>query len=80
MTTLTASQVEDLIRSICDTAENEPDCGQCWQQVSELAERELAGLGVPEALVTVKSHLEICGECGEEYELLLKALQTLAEA
>ncbi|MEM7479663.1 MAG: hypothetical protein AAF481_00695 [Acidobacteriota bacterium] len=76
---LTHQQVQDLIQSICATLEHELDCGQCWQQVSELAERELSGQEIPAALATVNGHLAVCGECREEYETLLRALETLAE-
>jgi hypothetical protein len=49
-------------------------CDDCLAQVSAFVERELAGLPRIEAHARVAAHLEDCGECQEEFEALLAAL------
>ena len=59
--------------------EHELNCNECLDKMAEFAERELAGKAVPDALEAVQHHLSICGECSEEYESPLTALQHLKE-
>ena len=40
---------------------------------------ELSGLDVAQAMPLVQEHLEICGECREEFEALLAALRASEE-
>ena len=47
----------------------------CLEAMAEFAENQLEGKTVPESLKTIKDHLELCGECREEFEALLTALQ-----
>jgi predicted anti-sigma-YlaC factor YlaD len=41
---------------------------------------ELTGLNTSQAMPLVREHLEICGECREEFEALLLALGATEEA
>ena len=41
---------------------------------------ELSGLNTTQAMLLVQDHLEICGECCEEFGVLLMGLQAVGEA
>lgn len=74
---LSLQQVHELLEAIRATRDRELTCGECWEQVAELAERATAGKPIPEALASVEQHLDDCRECRQEYEALLRALQAL---
>ena len=43
-------------------------------------EMELSGLVAAQAMPLVQQHLEMCGECREEFEALLASLRATEEA
>jgi predicted anti-sigma-YlaC factor YlaD len=55
------------------------DCDGCFAQIAEFAELELASKDIPEALQAVKTHLEQCICCKDEYAALLEALRELSQ-
>ncbi len=68
-----------LIREIAEVREEEIGCDECFEQVDRFIEMELSGLDAAQAMPLVQDHLEICGECREEYEALLMALRATGE-
>ena len=68
-----------LIREIAEVREEEIGCDECFEQVDRFIEMELSGLDAVQAMPLVQEHLEICGECREEYEALLTALRATGE-
>lgn len=76
---LSHEQIKNLLRLLSITREYELNCDECLDKVAELAERELAGKAVPDALEAVQHHLTLCAECAEEYEAVLTALKCLEE-
>ncbi len=70
-------QIDDLMRLVGLTKDDEIDCERCLALVAEFAERELAGRSIPAGLEAVAHHLSICAECCEEYEALLQALKAM---
>jgi hypothetical protein len=68
-----------LIREIAEVREEEIGCDECFEQVDRFIEMELTGLDAARAMPLVQEHLEICGECREEYEALLTALRATGE-
>jgi hypothetical protein len=67
------------IREIAEVREEEIGCDECFEQVDRFIEMKLSGLDAAQAMPLVQEHLEICGECREEFEALLMALQATAE-
>ena len=63
-----------LLREIAETREVEIGCDECFEQVDRFVEMKLSGLNTAQAMPLVQEHLEICGECREEFEALLLAL------
>ena len=56
------------------TKSEEATCDECFQHMAEFAETSLAGKSIPDGLTCIEEHLQICGECREEFETLKKAL------
>lgn len=77
--TLTDDQIRELVRALSLTRDQEINCSECLDLVAEYAERELAGRPIPGALEAVRHHLTRCGECRDEFEALLIALQRVQE-
>jgi predicted anti-sigma-YlaC factor YlaD len=48
--------------------------------VDRFIEMELSGLNAARAMPLVQEHLEMCGECREEFEALLASLRATEEA
>lgn len=69
--------IKKLVSSVKATHEHELGCRECFNQIHEFAEMELLGKSPEKAMPLVKEHLEKCGECREEYQALLKAMESL---
>ena len=69
-----------LLREIAETREVEIGCDECFEQVDRFVEMKITGLNTAQAMPLVQEHLEICGECREEFEALLLALRATEEA
>ncbi|MCG8585853.1 MAG: hypothetical protein MI757_14190 [Pirellulales bacterium] len=76
---LTKQEIDSLMRLVGQTGDVEINCEQCLALVAEFAERQLAGKSMTEKMKAVEHHLSICGECREEYEALLKALDEFGD-
>ena len=74
---LTPDILKNLIKSAQMAADEEVGCDECFEELHEFAEMELAGKSPEEAKPLVKDHLEKCGSCREEYEALLEALRAV---
>jgi bacterioferritin-associated ferredoxin len=68
-----------LIGEIADTREVEIGCNECFEQLDRFVEMKLSGLNAAQAMPLVEEHVEICGECREEFEALLAALRATGE-
>jgi hypothetical protein len=68
-----------LIKEIAETREVEIGCDECFEQVDRFVEMKLSGLDAAQAMPLVQEHLEICGECRDEFEALLIALRATEE-
>ncbi len=74
---LTPDILKKLIRSAQLTSDQEIGCNECFDELHEFAEMELAGKSPAEAKPLVQDHLDKCGSCREEYEALLEALRNM---
>ena len=74
---LNVNQLKKLVRAIVVTRHDELDCEICFQELDRFVEMTLAGKDAPEAMPLVKSHLEMCTDCGEEFQALLEALKAI---
>ena len=68
------------VKEIAEVREVEIGCDECFEQLDRFVEMKLSGLDAAQAMPLVQEHLEICGECREEFAALLAALQATEEA
>lgn len=74
---LTPDILKSLIKSAQMAADHEIGCDDCFHELHEFAELELAGKSPAEAKPLVKDHLDKCSSCREEYLALLEALRAI---
>lgn len=74
---LTPDILKNLIKSVKMTTDEEIGCDECFEELHEFAEMELAGKSPDEAKPLVKEHLDKCGSCRQEYQALLDALRAV---
>ncbi|MGQ9816203.1 MAG: hypothetical protein ACUVR3_13850 [Candidatus Roseilinea sp.] len=79
MRPLRPEQLKQMARMVAATRPDEIGCDECFEQLDRFAELHLAGKNAAEALPLVQDHLDRCGDCREEFEALLIALQAEKE-
>lgn len=72
---LTSEQVSTLVELVRLTRNQELNCEECLQHVSEFTERELSGQQIDQVIAAVEHHLALCPECREEYTALKRILE-----
>ena len=70
--------LKEIARGIMTARPDEIGCAECFEQMDSFVEMELAGKDAAEAMPLVQDHLDRCGNCREEFEALLAALQAVA--
>lgn len=68
-------RLQALALLVAQTAEEEYNCEQVYELVDQYAELILQGEEGATLMPQVKHHLEICGLCCQEFEMLLQILQ-----
>jgi hypothetical protein len=71
------NQLMMMIDNIYKTKDRELTCSECQEALDLFAEQVLAGKNPEEAIPLVQDHITKCGDCREEFEALLTALETL---
>lgn len=66
------SKFERVMRNIYATQDNEISCSDCFDQVSDYVDLEIAGKDAVKAMPYLRQHLDQCQVCREEYETLLE--------
>lgn len=69
------ARLQALALLVAQTAEEEYSCEQVYELADQYAELLLQGEDGAILMPQVKHHLEICGDCCQEFELLLQILQ-----
>ena len=64
-----------MVEMIARTDENEIACDQVYAVLDQFAEAVQRGENVLTLMPLVRQHLEMCPDCREEYETLLRMLQ-----
>ncbi len=64
-----------LISRLENTREDELSCDEVFALVDEYVEASQRGEDVGNLKPLLRHHLDMCQECGEEYEALLKVLE-----
>jgi hypothetical protein len=61
---------QQLLRQLEDTQAEELSCSECFEQISDYVDLELAGQPVAVRLPQLRQHLGQCRVCREEYVVL----------
>lgn len=64
-----------MLQSLAMTEEHEISCDAVYAVLDEFAEAVMHGENVLILMPLVRKHLEMCPDCREEYETLLRMLQ-----
>lgn len=67
--------LKGMLRKIRQTQEVELTCGEVFDLLDQYTEMAANGEDVSQLMPLVKQHLEMCADCREEFEALLKVLQ-----
>lgn len=67
-----------LLKSLEHTHDEEISCDEVFALVDEYAEAEQRGENVAQFKPLLRQHLEMCRECEEEYQALLRVLEGTA--
>lgn len=68
---------EQIIQMIASTTEDEIDCGQAFNLMHQYAELVSSGQDASVLLPAVHKHIEICQDCRQELEALLRTIQAV---
>lgn len=68
-----------LLQNIAETDDDEISCAECFDLVSQYVDLEVAGTVSGQTLPRLKQHLQQCGVCREEHEILRDLVRLEAE-
>jgi len=69
-------QVQTLLRLLLATEPTEIDCDGFLKRIAGVVDAMGDDLDPPPELAAVSKHLEVCPECREEFDALLRALDS----
>lgn len=67
--------LKEIMHSVDLTQDIEYDCSQVYELLDQYAEMVNRGEDASQIMPLVKQHLELCGDCYDEYEALLAILE-----
>ena len=70
--------MEKMLQSLAMTEEQEISCDDVYAVLDQFTEAVVRGENVLVFMPLVRQHLEMCPDCREEYETLLRILQPAA--
>jgi predicted transcriptional regulator len=71
--------MEIMLQSLVRTEEREISCDEVYAVLDQFAEAAARGENVLLLMPLVRQHLDMCPDCREEYETLLRILQPIAQ-
>jgi len=76
---MTKDQAEKMLRMIENTQQEELACDKVFELLDTYSEMAVRGENVEELLPLVKHHLDMCPDCREEYEAVMRILEKRTE-
>ena len=70
--------VEGFVRVLENAREEDVPCQHVFSQLDEYVEKEVNGKDAAKLMPLLREHLDICEDCCEEYEALLRVLEETA--
>jgi hypothetical protein len=68
--------IKGMIEILTKTHDEELDCGETFELIDQFVEAKVRGENVDEIMPMVMRHLELCRDCFEEYEALLRVIES----
>ncbi len=69
--------IKKVIMGIAKTRPDEIGCDTCYEELHRFADMLKDGEDPAQIMPLVQHHLNMCGNCGEEFEALLTALESM---
>lgn len=77
---MTVVQISRLVELAIATKPDALGCDGCLELMDQFAQADLDGIDIPEALDVVRTHIEQCKCCKDEYQALMSALREISDA
>ncbi len=68
-------KLKTMVRGVARTKEIEYSCDDVYQLLDEFTEAVVQGKDVAQLMPLVQQHLELCPDCRDEFEALLRVLR-----
>ncbi len=69
------NKLKTMVRGVARTQETEYSCDDVYQLLDEFTEAVAQGKDVAKLMPLVQQHIEMCPDCREEFEALLRVVQ-----
>ena len=69
-------KLKTMVRGVARTQETEYSCDDTYRLLDEFAEAVAQGKDAAKLMPLVQQHLDLCPDCREEFEALLRVLRT----
>lgn len=69
--------LKKVLYKVSETRSDEISCDTCFEEVDRFAEMLRSGDSPEKVMPLVKHHLKMCGNCTEEFEALIEAIEAL---
>ncbi len=69
-------KLKTMVRGVARTQETEYSCDDVYQLLDEFTEAVALGKDVAKLMPFVQQHIEMCPDCREEFEALLRVVRT----
>jgi len=70
-------KLKKILRIIAETRDEELNCDRCFTEMNRFVDLLIEGKKPEEAMPLMKHHLDMCGECHEEFEALFAAIRAI---
>jgi hypothetical protein len=66
--------IKGILETLTRTHEEEMDCDEVYEVIDQFVDAKVRGEDVSEVMPLVLRHLQLCRDCLEEYEALLRVI------
>jgi hypothetical protein len=74
---LNPEKLKKIVRMIAETRDEELNCDGCFAEMNRFIDLLIEGKRPEEAMPLMQHHLDMCGECHEDFEALFAAIQSI---
>jgi hypothetical protein len=67
--------IKGILETLTRTHKEELDCDEVYEVIDQFVDAKVRGEDVSEVMPLVLQHLQLCRDCFEEYEALLRVIE-----